>query len=256
MASVPTPPPPVKSATRTLDLIEYVVARPAGVVAQEIAEALAIPVSSLSYLLATLVERRYLHRDGRRYYAGKGLDRLRGSQEERGFADSARPLINALRLQLDETASLFEPERWELVVAITETSTQALRYALGVGARTPLHCVAAGKAYLAALPPYQFELYLTEARRERFTARTICDRNELLAEISAARKAGFARANEEFSTGICAIATAICAEGWPVAAVSVAIPSPRFTPELERETIKHVMKTGRALEALVGHSRN
>lgn len=37
----------VKSALRTLDLIEYVVAHPAGVAAQRIADALGIPMSSL-----------------------------------------------------------------------------------------------------------------------------------------------------------------------------------------------------------------
>src|SRR5690606_8553047 len=55
----------VTSATRTLDIIEYVVAHPRPLVAQEIATALGIPVSSLSYLLATLVERNYLVREGR-----------------------------------------------------------------------------------------------------------------------------------------------------------------------------------------------
>ena len=54
----------VKSATRTLDIIEYVVAAGRPLVAQEISNALAIPVSSLSYLLSTLVERTYLQRAG------------------------------------------------------------------------------------------------------------------------------------------------------------------------------------------------
>ena len=61
---------------RTLDVIEFVVAHRQGVVAQEIAGALAIPVSSLSYLLATLTERGYLSRSGRRYLPGPGLQRL------------------------------------------------------------------------------------------------------------------------------------------------------------------------------------
>ena len=47
----------VKSATRTLDIIEYIVAHDRPLVAQEIAVALGIPVSSLSYLLGTLVDR-------------------------------------------------------------------------------------------------------------------------------------------------------------------------------------------------------
>src|SRR5690606_41703983 len=54
-ASDPASPSQVKSATRTLDIIEYVVAHDRPLVAQEIAVALGIPVSSLSYLLGTLV---------------------------------------------------------------------------------------------------------------------------------------------------------------------------------------------------------
>ncbi len=69
----------VKSATRTLDIIEYVVAHNRPLVAQEIAVALGIPVSSLSYLLGTLVDRGYLALDGRRYSAGPGLQRLQAS---------------------------------------------------------------------------------------------------------------------------------------------------------------------------------
>src|SRR6188508_2751705 len=73
----------VKSATRTLDIIEYVVAHDRPLVAQEIAIALGIPVSSLSYLLGTLVERGYLARDGRRYSAGPGLQRLQARRARR-----------------------------------------------------------------------------------------------------------------------------------------------------------------------------
>ena len=54
--------PTVKSAMRTLDIIEHVVGNPSGVAAQDIAAALQIPVSSLSYLLGTLCERTYLRR--------------------------------------------------------------------------------------------------------------------------------------------------------------------------------------------------
>ncbi|MFD2781390.1 helix-turn-helix domain-containing protein [Novosphingobium pokkalii] len=79
MASAPSVATPVKSALRTLDVIEFVVAHAAGVVAQDVAQALGIPVSSLSYLLATLVERQYLTREGRRYLPGPGLERLRVS---------------------------------------------------------------------------------------------------------------------------------------------------------------------------------
>ena len=110
----------VKSATRTLDVIEYVVAHPSGVVAQDIAGSLDIPVSSLSYLLATLTEREYLLRDGRRYLAGPGLERLRLPQTELTLADRARPLVRALRTKLNETATFFVRDGWQIKAVVNE----------------------------------------------------------------------------------------------------------------------------------------
>ena len=97
----------VKSATRTLDIIEYVVAHNRALVAQEIAVALGIPVSSLSYLLSTLVERGYLQREGRRYSAGPGLQRLQARPDGFTLAERAAPLVRTLRVQLNETTSFF-----------------------------------------------------------------------------------------------------------------------------------------------------
>jgi IclR family acetate operon transcriptional repressor len=247
-----TPQSPVKSAMRTLDLIEYVVARPSGVVAQEISAALAIPVSSLSYLLATLVERSYLQRVGRHYFAGPGLDRLRQAGRESTFAERAGPLIKAMRLQLNETASLFERDGWELMVVVTATSEQTLRYALDEGTRTPLHCIAAGRAVLAALTPSELERYFDETDRQRFTDHTTCDREALLEDLARVKERGYARVCDEFSLGICAIGAALCIDGEPVAAVSVAVPSPRFDARTEREVIDQVLKAKRALEELAG----
>src|SRR3990172_2568570 len=117
----------VKSATRTLDIIEYVVAAGRPLVAQEISTALGIPVSSLSYLLATLAERRYLDREGRRYTPGPGLERLRVRESGFSLADRVAPLVRMLRVQLDETTSFFVRSGWEVETIVTETSEQALR---------------------------------------------------------------------------------------------------------------------------------
>ena len=75
--------PQVKSALRTLDILEILTDTPRPLAAQEIAEMLSIPVSSLSYLLATLCQRGYLTRNpDRRYVPGPALERFR---EETGW---------------------------------------------------------------------------------------------------------------------------------------------------------------------------
>ena len=107
-ASSPAQASQVKSATRTLDIIEYVVAHDRPLVAQEIAVALGIPVSSLSYLLGTLVDRGYLAREGRRYSAGPGLQRLQASPggfslaERQRFTPATVTAEKALRREIGE----------------------------------------------------------------------------------------------------------------------------------------------------------
>jgi len=236
-------PAPVKSATRTLDIIEYVVARDRPVVAQEIAAALAIPVSSLSYLLNTLVERDYLARSGRRYTAGPGLARLQSRTHAFSLAERAAPLVRSLRVQLDETVSFFVRHGWEVEALVTETSEQALRYAVQIGTRTPLHGFSAGKAILAALPDEEVEAFLAETERAAFTPTTIVSAAALRKEIAAIRRDGIARTREEHTPGIQGIGRAAFLDGVLVGAFSIAIPTVRFDAAIEQRAIELLGKT-------------
>jgi len=234
---------PVKSAMRTLDIVEYVVARDAPVVAQEIAGALAIPVSSLSYLLNTLVDRGYLAREGRRYTPGPGLARLQTRAHGFSLEERAAPLVRALRVQLNETASFFVRRDWEVEALVTETSDHALRYAVQMGTRTPMHGFAAGKAILAALPDAEIEAYLRTTERAAFTPSTITASDDLRREIATIRRAGIARTREEHTPGIQGIARAVVIEGETLGAFSVAIPTVRFDAGVERRAAELLTKT-------------
>ncbi len=164
----------VKSATRTLDIIEYVVATDRALVAQEIATALAIPVSSLSYLLATLVERGYLQRQGRRYTAGPGLARLQARGHGFSLAERVQPLVRTLRVQLNETASFFVRSGWDMEAIATETSDQALRYAVPTGTRLPMHALASGKAMLGGAERRRNSTAISpRASASKFTPQTV-----------------------------------------------------------------------------------
>jgi IclR family acetate operon transcriptional repressor len=237
----------VKSAMRTLDLIELVIAHKTGVVASEISAALSIPESSLSYLLGTLVERGYLARQGRLYFPGAGLDRLRQPQDEQSLADKAAPIVKALRNQLNETASLFMLTGWEAEAVVTETSRQSLRYSLDVGTRNPLHCIAAGKALLASMPGDQLNRYFDEAERERFTENTLCERKELERELAKTKKQGYARTCDEYTVGISAVGMVVPAAGEGTYSISVAVPTPRFDKDVERKIIDLLAKSADTL---------
>lgn len=238
----------VKSATRTLDIIEYVVAHSRGLVAQEIATALDIPVSSLSYLLATLVEREYLARDGRRYSAGPGLARLQASGSGASVADRAAPLVRSLRVQLDETTSFFVRHDWEIEAIITESSEQALRYSVPQGRRLPMHALAAGKVMLAAIDRAELDRYFREAARGAFTESTISDEATLRAQIDAVRESGFATTDEEYSLGIVGIARLVRVGGEILGSLSVAMPKVRYDAAVEAKVRDLLARSAATLE--------
>ena len=236
-------PPTVKSAIRTLDIIEYVVSRGQPLVAQEIAAALLIPVSSLSYLLNTLVERGYLVRTGRRYAPGPGLERLQATAPAFTLADRVAPLVRALRIQLNETASFFVRRGWEVEALATESSDHALRYAVRTGTSAPLHGFSAGKALLAAMGDDELSRYFAETERHAFTATTITGEGPLRDEIARIRATGIARTREEHTPGIVGLGRVATIDGDVVGAFSVAIPVVRCDPEVERRASDLLTRT-------------
>jgi IclR family acetate operon transcriptional repressor len=251
MASIAQPGPSqaqVKSATRTLDIIEYVVAHPRPLVAQEIATALGIPVSSLSYLLATLVDRDYLVREGRRYSPGPGLQKLQIQAEAYTLADRAAPLVRTLRVQLNETTSFWVREGWEVEALVTESSEQALRYAVPTGNRLPMHPLASGKALMAKLSDEQLGRYFAETERQRYTPQTVTSEKALRKDIEQIRKTGFSTTDEEFSLGIVGIGRAVTMGGETVGALSVAIPKVRCDDAARRRIEDLLERTAGLLE--------
>ena len=245
----PAPPPTVKSAIRTLDIIEYVVSRGQPLVAQEIAAALLIPVSSLSYLLNTLVERGYLARTGRRYAPGPGLERLQANAPSFTLADRVAPLVRALRIQLNETASFFVRREWEVEALATEPSGHALRYAVQTGTSAPLHAFSAGKALMAAMPDKELRRYFATSKREAFTPATIVSEADLRAEIGNIRASGIARTCEEHTPGIVGLGRAARIDGEVVGAFSFAIPMVRFDRAVERRASDLLTRTTELLAA-------
>nr|WP_166179298.1 IclR family transcriptional regulator [Altererythrobacter segetis] len=248
MASNPAQSSQVKSATRTLDIIEYVVAHPRPLVAQEIATALGIPVSSLSYLLATLVDRNYLVREGRRYSPGPGLEKLQLHAEAYTLADRAAPLVRTLRVQLNETSSFFVREGWDVEALVTESSEQALRYAVPTGNRLPMHALASGKALLAKLSDAELDRYFAETERIRFTPSTVTAEKALRKEIAHIRQSGFSFTDEEFSLGIIGIGRAVTMGGETAGALSVAIPKVRCDEATRRRIMDLLERTAALLE--------
>lgn len=137
-----------------------------------------------------------------------------------------RPLLERLASVTGETANL-AIHSGEAVESLDQADGQ---YLLGtrnwVGSRIPLHCSALGKILLA------FEVApIPPGRLERRTPATIANRADLLTELAAVRRRGFAVIKDELEEGLTAIAAPIRDQsGTVIAAVSITGPSSRLTP--------------------------
>jgi len=223
--------PVVKSAARAIKVVEHV-ALHGPVNARGIARATGAPESSLSYLLATLVDREWLAQAAdRTYSAGPALGRLAAGARA-PLIDRARPFLRALSAATGETACLFIRRGHEIEVLEVELSTHDLRFTPQKGQRMPLHSFAGGKALLARLSADEVEAYLTEAPRARFTDKTIADAAPLRREIGLCRSRGYAVSLEEHSAGVDGVAVAID----DAHSISIAIPAARFSGDVEHRT--------------------
>ncbi|SDF82309.1 IclR family transcriptional regulator [Sporolituus thermophilus] len=233
----------VKSASRTLDIIEFIVnsAKPPTFTA--IQEFLDIPKSSLSYLLQELANRDYIQFDAdtRVYYPGAKLIKLSASCINN--TNLSREIwlgIKRLSDELGETtqAGLLEGR---FVVYIAKCQGRKDISVTTVGFKIPAHATALGKMMLSALSEDELKARLDNVQLERYTENTIVSYDQLLAELKQIARQGYAIDNQEIIPGgICVAAPIFDKSNKVVAAMSVTVPAIRATDEFLQELIDKV----------------
>jgi IclR family transcriptional regulator, acetate operon repressor len=221
----------------------------------EVATELGVVPSSAHRLLATLCHRGFAVQDQRRqYHPGPELTAT-------GRAAPSMPqLLRELRSFLQD---LFERtgESVHLVVLAGPDvrfvdgmeGDQPLRVGLRTGARMPAYCTSGGKAMLADLDWSEVEALHPRGLRPWPHAR-IRDLPSLRRQLARVRRNGYGLNAEESEAGVTAIGMSVRSRsGWPMAALSVAIPTARFGRHHELELPVHLreVRTGaeRALAA-------
>ena len=198
----------------------------------EIADALGLHKSTAHRFLMVL-ER---HRMVERAQAGKFRLGLRlcdlGSRaiEQFDLRDRAQLHLKTLVAEVEETAHLCILEKTHMVYIDKQEPERSIRMISRVGASSPIHCTAVGKAILATMPRSRVEELLPELRLERFTRRTMTSREALLKELERTSRRGYAVDDEEREEGVrCAGVAILDGRGEAVAAVSISGPSFRVT---------------------------
>ncbi|MGI5240515.1 IclR family transcriptional regulator [Dactylosporangium sp. CA-139066] len=236
---------PVKSAGRTLDLLELLADQPQAWTLVDLSRALDIPKSSLHGLLRTLTSRGWVRTDdtGTRFRLG-----MRALRVGAAFLDGddtvglLGAILDELARRFGEAVHLGRLDGDQVVYLAKRESTHRLRLYSAIGRRLPAHATALGKALLAEHPDQAADRMLTWPL-QRLTPHTVTDRRAFHAGLAAVRAAGYAVDREENTEGIQCIAMAVPLATPAVDAVSVSVPVSRLRPDLETSIVAALRET-------------
>lgn len=248
---------PVKSAGRTLDVLEALAAAPHRCSLVELARVLRIPKSSLHGILRTLMQRGWVEADATGTRFGLGIRALQVGAAYLATDDAAELLagvLDGLAARFGETVHLGRLDGPHVVYLAKRESVHPLRLYSAIGRQLPAHATALGKVLLAQRGDDTVDRLLNWPL-PALTKRTITDPRGLRRELSAVRDRGYAVDHGENTEGIVCFAMAVPLHTPAMYAVSLSVPATRLGPDSEeqivaalREAMAHV-RTARGLLA-------
>jgi len=163
-----------------------------------------------------------------RYHLGSGLVALGRRAESRVRVDRLRPRLEELAAATGESVSLGTRVGDEVLIVIHVDSAQPLRFDQTPGTHVPVHASAIGKALLAFADDPGAEVAAL-GELVAFTDATLTSRDALLADVTAARRRGWALNDGERHVGVRTMAAPLLdLDGRPWAGVAVQGPSVRL----------------------------
>lgn len=237
----------VKSAVRTVALLEYLAARhdnPARL--REISDALEMPRSSAHALLRTLVSQGWVRSDASGTLYGIGIRALlvgTSYLDSDPYLPLITPFLDDLRQDLDETFHLGRLDGTDVVYLATRESKQYNRIQSRVGRRLPAYATALGKSLLAERFGVEREAHIPSDLTP-LTPDTIVDRASLDETLDEVRVRGYATDGEENTPGLRCFAVALRYCSPAQDAISASIPVERLDPQREQEIVDALRTMG------------
>ena len=244
----------VKSAVRTVELLEYLAARhdePARL--REISDALVMPRSSAHALLRTLVSQGWVRSDPTGTLYGIGIRALlvgTSYLDSDPYLPLIVPFLEDLRAALDETFHLGRLDGTDIVYLATRESKQYTRTASRVGRRLPAYATSLGKSLLAERFGVDRDRHVPSALTP-LTPKTITDRAALDSELDEVRLRGYACDDEENTLGLRCFAVPLRYCRPAQDAISASVPVDRLDPQREREIVDALRAMGDKVSRVV-----
>ncbi|SEF60518.1 transcriptional regulator, IclR family [Saccharopolyspora kobensis] len=214
-----------RTVSRVTTILELAAAHRSGVRLAELAAALDAPRSSVHGLVKGLVVTGYLREEGGAYRIGPAINSLLAAAPPT-VAEAARPAMERLHRQFDETVMLATLVGDSVVYTDAIESTEPIRYSAPLRTRRPLHPTSSGKCILA---------FGTERFREGYLAGHLSDpdqREQIRRQLEEVAEAGVAINRGETLPDRSGVGAPIFEKGKVAAAIAVAGPSSRLADKI------------------------
>lgn len=159
--------------------------------------------------------------------------------------ESATPLLYEANAQCGESLNLTELWDTEVVYVARAPGRHAISVDLLLGTRLPAYAAAAGRVFLAFMDRDAAAAVIARSDLRKLTPRTEADPARLLRLLDGVRRKGYALAVEQVYVGdVSAAVPVFGADGRPLAALNVAVPTSRWTGrEVERRLVPLLLET-------------
>lgn len=184
----------VRTADRTLDILECFGRLQKPMTAAELARELSLPASTCFSLVRTLVDRGYLYYlqpRGPIYPTRRVYQIAESIIKHDPIAQYLQPILNDLRDKCGESVILGKLQGAGVLYLEMIESRQPIRFMMQVGAVRSIHASSIGKAILSVMDEPSRDRLLARIKYPKLTDRTIRTRAELLASVEEGRKRGF-----------------------------------------------------------------
>jgi DNA-binding IclR family transcriptional regulator len=231
--SNPPNPAGVKSAARTLDLLEALAKAHQAMTHSELALRTAIPKSSLTQLLRTLEARHYVESLGPNgpFRIGRAtIDLISHGLDVQHIVACAREFMEELSAQSGHSCGLtvLSGDVVERVYGVM--APQGL--AMHEGVRAPLYASSSGKLFLAYFDAEAREEYMARVELRPIARRSVRSVGELHRQVLQVRSEGVAFSQDEFTNGVVGFSAPVFnVHSKMVACLGLAVPTSIFEPQ-------------------------
>jgi DNA-binding IclR family transcriptional regulator len=252
----PTDVPSVKSAERTVRILETLAASPTKLTIAELQQRMGYPRSSLHALIRTLRELKWVEADESGSAFGVGPHALLSGTaylDRDPALHYAYETLEDLRAEVGYTIHYARRDDADVLYLASREARDATHVIPRVGRRLPAHITALGRVLLAGLTPAELDRLLP-AELVALTPNTVVDRAALRAELDAVREQGWAFEREQGTEGVACVAVAVDYRIPASDAVSCSMPAHLATgQELDRVVKAVVTHTQRLSATLRRH---